>query len=521
MPRLHHCVTCAGHPTSAPRPSGLPAAKRSSRLVLVCSTSHRKSQVNVACAVAPLLTRQETLDSRLMPQRSVPVSHEADSSLSRRSVLDRHLECSVGSNIVPYTHSRRLDHPTSLSISQLQPPVSAAVRRQQRRSARAASRPARKERAARAAATASFSVRHGSAPVDDGVCFGAAAAHAASSAAPLPTRTLGAVGRRAVKRAPRWKSRATALVVPPKRGAEAGTSGADLDGSDFLSTVYAVRRSSKGLKLLPEQQAACCATIKSLDSVDLSGLPQHQQALQLAEELLVEDNIAGLSKLADFYKNQSVQPDDLVAEGLKYLRTAALNFQPNLGTSFRTYFNTCARLQMRIALTVQGRAVVLPRSTHDTISKVNRARKSLARSLKREPTMAEVAKEVCVKVEKVIQVDKMQHRESTSWENIVSESESVDLPEWLYLEGEEDVLNPGAEQCIQILQLLISDLPDRERKVLIGRYALGDTEESINPYALSKRLGCARNTVVKVEQQAINKLRMVAGEQLRQISSLT
>jgi RNA polymerase primary sigma factor len=237
---------------------------------------------------------------------------------------------------------------------------------------------------------------------------------------------------------------------------------------------------------------------------------EREESMREAKRQLLESNLRLVVSIAKRHANRGLSMLDLIQEGNIGLMKAVDRFQFRRGFKFSTYATWWIRQSISRAVADYGRTIRLPVHVIESLNRLQRERRTLAADLGREPTPAELAKRMGVKVGKVeLLLDAARH--PASLDQPIGEGEETELghlvrdtaarsPEEAAMQGE---LASEVERAM-------APLNEREREVMRLRFGLG-TEREHTLEEIGRRLSITRERVRQLEAQALKKMRAARG----------
>ena len=255
------------------------------------------------------------------------------------------------------------------------------------------------------------------------------------------------------------------------------------------------------------------ATDKKLSNEMMRDLKWVVKDGQRAKSHLLEANLRLVVSLAKRYTGRGMQFLDLIQEGNLGLIRAVEKFDYTKGYKFSTYATWWIRQAITRAMADQARTIRIPVHMVEVINKLARVQRQLLQDLGREPTPEELARELDMTPEKVVEVQKY-GREPISLSTPLGEdgdSEFGDL-----IEDTEAVVPADAVGFTMLqreLERILDSLHPREAGVIRSRFGLGDgVQKTLDQ--IGEEFGVTRERIRQIESKTMSKLRHPSRSQM-------
>jgi RNA polymerase primary sigma factor len=264
-----------------------------------------------------------------------------------------------------------------------------------------------------------------------------------------------------------------------------------------------IRSARKGIKKIEQEMGLPYDHIVTL----FRKLMQGQALDKKAKDDLAQANLRLVVNIAKKWVNRGLHFLDLIQEGNIGLMKAVEKFDFKRGYKFSTYATWWIRQAITRAIADQSRTIRVPVHMVETLNKINKIKRTFLQEHGREPSHAELAKELNIDEKKIKNIIKIS-KDPISLETPVGSGEDAFIKDFIENENDSSPADTVESSDLKesVRDVLKSSLTPREETVIKMRFGI-DVASEHTLEEVGKNFGVTRERVRQIEVKALRKLR--------------
>lgn len=267
----------------------------------------------------------------------------------------------------------------------------------------------------------------------------------------------------------------------------------------------------ESIKTNLEEESGPGASIGDYQWASAAGLSEHALNQRLrdgkaAKNEMIQANLRLVVSIAKKYANSNMSFQDLIQEGCVGLIRGAEKFDFQRGYKFSTYAHWWIRQAVTRSISDQSRTIRLPVHLFEIISRISKMEQKFSLIHGRDPTVEEIAAEMDMSAEKIVQIKKASQAPVSLAQSVGSDDSRTVEDTLVDINGEGPEKVSGKSLLKEDLENVLNTLNPRERDVLRLRYGLDDgrikTLEEIGTV-----FSVTRERIRQIEAKALRKLK--------------